>query len=53
MISSCCKLLVYGAWQAGSRGPQANGGIDPEPEQKEGFITATFDLDECRMNRAG
>ena len=39
--------------QAGARGEQANQGIDPEPEQKEGIITATFDLDECRMNRAG
>ncbi|KAL4419613.1 hypothetical protein ABPG77_001667 [Micractinium sp. CCAP 211/92] len=32
---------------------QKNGGIDPEPEQKEGFVTATFDLDECRITRAG
>ncbi|PSC68151.1 protease Do-like 9 [Micractinium conductrix] len=39
--------------QAGARGKQANGGIDPEPEQAEGFVTATFDLDECRMNSAG
>lgn len=38
--------------QAGGK-EQKNGGIDLEPEQKEGFVTATFDLDECRMNRAG
>ena len=40
--------------QAGVRGAQqANGGVDPAPEQAEGFITATFDLTECRENRAG
>lgn len=39
--------------QAGAREMPANGGIDPEPAQDEGIITATFDLDECRMNRAG
>jgi len=51
---SCPTLARPGGWlQAGSHGAQANGGIDIEPEQKEGFVTATFDLDECRMNRAG
>ena len=40
--------------QAGAHGAQqANGGVDPEPEQAEGFVTATFDLTECRENRAG
>jgi hypothetical protein len=46
-------LLLPVGVQAGARGEQANQGIDPEPKQKEGIITATFDLDECRMNRAG
>ncbi|KAI3429387.1 hypothetical protein D9Q98_005482 [Chlorella vulgaris] len=39
--------------QAGSSGQQPNGGIDPEPAQQEGYVLAGFDLDECRMNRAG
>ena len=39
--------------QAGAHGAQANGGIDPEPEQDEGVVVATFDLEECSSNRAG
>jgi hypothetical protein len=39
--------------QAGWSGQQPNGGIDPEPAQQEGYVLAGFDLDECRMNRAG
>ena len=39
--------------QVGADGGQANGGIHPAPERKEGFVTATFDLEELRLNRAG
>ncbi len=54
--ANCCVttcLSVAAVSQAGARSKQANGGIDPEPEQKEGFVTATFDLDACRNERAG
>ena len=36
---------------AGAR--PANGGVDPAPERAQGFVTASFDLEECRINRAG
>eukprot|EP00887_Chlorella_sp_A99_P003255 scaffold9.g3255.t1 len=40
--------------QAGAPpGALAGGGAHPAPEPAPGFVTATFDLEECRQNRAG
>eukprot|EP00775_Hariotina_reticulata_P005991 gene5991-6229_t len=31
----------------------ANGNLDPNPQKVEGFVVQEFDLDQCRLNRAG
>ncbi|KAK2077024.1 hypothetical protein QBZ16_005252 [Prototheca wickerhamii] len=38
--------------QVGGKVPTPNGGPDADPEQVEGFVTASFDLDEIRTARA-
>jgi hypothetical protein len=30
-----------------------NGNLHPDPEKVEGFVVQEFDLDQCRVNRAG
>lgn len=39
--------------QVGASDPQPNGGVHPNPEPVEGFVTATFNFDQCKTNRFG